>query len=70
MRTIKEEEVNLSEYEDFADAYGQLGRFLNDVYNLKQSHSSLGNLTPGVVRGALAAGAESHCPTWNRKRHR
>jgi hypothetical protein len=26
MRTIKEEEVDLSEYQDFSDAYRQLGR--------------------------------------------
>jgi hypothetical protein len=31
MRTIREEEVDLSEHRDFADAYGQLGRFLDDV---------------------------------------
>lgn len=46
MRTIKEEEVNLSEYHDFADAQRQLARFLDDVYNLKRIHSSLGYLTP------------------------
>jgi transposase InsO family protein len=46
MRTIKEEEVALSEYEDFADAWRQLGRFLDDVYNTKRIHSSLGYLTP------------------------
>ena len=46
MRTIKEEEVDLSEYHDFADAYRQLGRFLDDVYNRKRIHSSLGYLTP------------------------
>jgi len=46
MRTIKEEEVDLSDYEDFADAGRQLGRFLNDVYNAKRIHSSLGYLTP------------------------
>ena len=46
MRTIKEEEVALSEYEDFADAQRQLGRFLDDVYNRKRIHSSLGYLTP------------------------
>ena len=28
MRTIREEEIDLSEYHDFGDAYGQLGRFL------------------------------------------
>jgi transposase InsO family protein len=46
MRTIKEEEVNLSEYLDFADAQRQITRFLDDVYNVKRIHSSLGYLTP------------------------
>jgi transposase InsO family protein len=46
MRTIKEEEVELAEYRDYADARRQLGRFLDDVYNRKRIHSSLGYLTP------------------------
>lgn len=46
MRTLKEEEVDLTEYEDLADARSQLGRFLDDVYNTKRIHSSLGYLTP------------------------
>jgi putative transposase len=46
MRTIKEEEVNLSEYRDYHDAYDHLGRFLDDVYMHKRIHSSLGYLTP------------------------
>jgi putative transposase len=46
MRTIKEEEVDLSEYADFADARRQIGRFIDAVYNLKRIHSSLGYLTP------------------------
>jgi transposase InsO family protein len=46
MRTIKEEEVDLSEYIDFADVYRQIGRFLEDVYNTKRIHSALGYLTP------------------------
>ena len=46
MRTIKEEEVALTEYVDFTDAKRQLGRFLDAVYNRKRIHSSLGYLTP------------------------
>jgi putative transposase len=46
MRTIKEEEVNLSEYRGYHDAYDHLGRFLDEVYMHKRIHSSLGYLTP------------------------
>lgn len=46
MRTIKEEEVDLSEYSDLRDAYQQIGCFLEDVYNTKRIHSALGYLTP------------------------
>ena len=46
IRTIKEEEVDLSEYTDYYDDYQQLGRFLDDVYMRKRIHSSLGYLTP------------------------
>lgn len=46
VRTIKEEEVDLSEYQDFADAQRQITSFLDDVYNVKRIHSSLGYLTP------------------------
>ena len=31
MRTIKEEEVDLSQYTTYADAMKQLGRFLDEV---------------------------------------
>ena len=37
------------EYRDFAEAYGQLGRFLDEVYNRKRIHSALGYLTPAEV---------------------
>jgi transposase InsO family protein len=42
IRTIKEEEVDLSEYINYNDAYRQIGRFLDDVYMHKRIHSSLG----------------------------
>ena len=46
MRTIKEEEVALTEYASLEDARRQIGRFLEEVYNKKRIHSSLGYLTP------------------------
>jgi putative transposase len=55
MRTIKEEEVALTEYRDFADAYAQIGRFLDDVYQRKRIHSALGYLTPMEFEAAYHA---------------
>jgi putative transposase len=46
MRTVKEEEVSLKEYADYADAKRNLGRFIDRVYNVKRIHSSLDYLTP------------------------
>jgi transposase InsO family protein len=45
-RTIKEEEVDLSDYGDLVDARRQIGCFIDAVYNVKRIHSSLGYLTP------------------------
>jgi len=52
MRTIKEEEVDLSEYRNFAEAYEQIGTFLEEVYSKKRIHSSLGYLTPSEYETA------------------
>lgn len=46
MRTTKEEEVDLSDYENYADAMRHIGQFLDEVYMHKRIHSSLGYLTP------------------------
>lgn len=52
IRTIKEEEVDLSEYFDFVDAARQIGHFIEDVYMTKRIHSSLGYLTPAEFEQA------------------
>jgi putative transposase len=62
MRTIKEEEVALTEYQDFADAKRQLGRFLDAVYNRKRIHSSLGYLTPEEFEQQWRAGQAGQPP--------
>lgn len=46
IRTIKEEEVYLSDYRDFGDAYAQIGQFIDQIYQTKRIHSALGYLTP------------------------
>jgi len=46
IRTIKEEEVELSEYEGFWDAKERIGKFIEEVYQKKRIHSALGYLTP------------------------
>lgn len=46
IRTIKEEEVDLSDYQDYTEALRYIGRFLDEVYIHKRIHSSLGYLTP------------------------
>jgi transposase InsO family protein len=46
MRTIKEEEVDLADYRNFADAHLQIGDFIEAVYNQKRIHSALAYLTP------------------------
>lgn len=64
MRTIKEEEVDLSEYQNFADAVSQIGRFIEDVYNKKRIHSSLGYLTPLEFEAVWSRSrVEGHSPS-------
>ena len=46
MRTIKEEEVDLSEYRNFNEVYERIEEFLEEVYMKKRIHSSLSYLTP------------------------
>jgi putative transposase len=44
--STKEEEIDLSEYLNFAEAYEEIGKFLEDVYMRKRIHLSRGYLTP------------------------
>ena len=46
IRTLKEEEVHLNDYEDIMEARARIGHFIAQVYNQKRPHSALGYLTP------------------------
>lgn len=46
IRTLKYEEVYLNEYETFSDAVENISGFIEDVYNKKRLHSSLGYRSP------------------------
>ena len=45
-KTVKCEEVYLNEYKDIDEAWKYISRFIEDVYNLKRLHSSLGYKSP------------------------
>ena len=49
IRTIKEEEVYLSDYDNMAEARQQIGHFINVVYQHKRIHSAPDYQTPAEV---------------------
>lgn len=46
IKTIKYNEVNMKEYESFEEAYANIKRFIEEVYNKKQLHSGIGYVPP------------------------
>ena len=46
IRTLKEEEVHLNEYENITEARNRIEHFIEQVYHQKRPHSALGYLTP------------------------
>lgn len=65
-RTLKHEEVYLNQYDNFAEAEANIGRFIDDVYNARRLHSSLGYVPPAEFEARYAASqhedALTECP--------
>lgn len=59
IRTIKEEEVYLSEYATLAEAQAHIGHFIDVVYQHKRIHSALGYLTPAEFEAQWLTSAVS-----------
>ena len=49
MRTLKQEEVYLANYETYLDVIENLPRFIEEVYNEKRVHSGIDYLTPNEL---------------------
>jgi transposase InsO family protein len=56
MRILKHEEVYLRDYQTYQEARQAIGRFIDEVYNEKRLHSSLGYRPPSEFEQLLAAG--------------
>lgn len=54
MKTLKYEEVYLCDYENFDEAIASIGTFIDQVYNQKRLHSSIGYLPPVEFEQKLA----------------
>jgi len=58
-RTLKMEEVYLKDYRDFEEAEENIAEFIEEVYNQKRLHSSLGYLPPVEFEAIHALKARS-----------
>jgi transposase InsO family protein len=58
-RTLKMEEVYLNDYQDFEEAHHNIAQFIEEVYNQKRLHSSLGYLPPVEFEARHAMRARS-----------
>jgi transposase InsO family protein len=54
IKTLKYEEVHLFDYQNFAEARGRIGQFIEEVYNEKRLHSALGYRPPAEFERLLA----------------
>lgn len=54
IKTLKWEEVYLYEYENYQEALNRIGHFIEDVYNQKRLHSSIGYKSPNQFEAEMS----------------
>jgi len=57
-KTLKQEEVYLKQYQTFQEAQSNIGQFIDEVYNMKRLHSSLGYVPPVEFETAYYQGVQ------------
>lgn len=59
IKTLKQEEIDLSQYRDYEHSLANIGNFIEDYYNRCRLHSALGYRSPEEFERALPAAPES-----------
>ena len=59
MKTLKYEEVYMTEYRNLADAQESIGNFIEQVYNAKRLHSAIGYMPPEEFEQSIRNQANS-----------
>jgi putative transposase len=55
MKTLKSEEVSMNRYRDLGEARASIGHFLEEIYNRRRLHSSLGYVPPVEFEATVAS---------------